>query len=172
MKSMWTPLAAIFLPPAMKLGQGNIFRSVCPHSVHRGGGACVVAPGGVCMVALGGMHGCSGGGHVWLLPGGACVVAQGVCMVAPRGACVVAPGGHVWDTTRYRDTVNEQAVCILLECILVYDLFVQGWGGHGPLGTPPDPLLSEQNITQNDAKCNVLMLKQPDVPVVVAICTG
>ena len=44
-------------------------------------------------------------------------------MVAPggRGACVVAlgGGGHVWDTTRYGDTVNERAVCILLECILV-----------------------------------------------------
>ena len=27
-----------------------------------------------------------------------------------------------------------------------YDLFVQGWGGgggHGPLGSPPDPLLSK-----------------------------
>ena len=22
-------------------------------------------------------------------------------------------------------------------CHLFYDLFVQGWGGHGPLGTPP-----------------------------------
>ena len=155
MKSMWTPLAAIFLPPATKLGQGNIFRSVCPHSVHGGGGACVVAPGGVCVVALGGMHGCSLEGHVWLL----------------RGCAWLLPGGHVWDTTRYRDTVNERAVCILLECILVYDLFVQGWGGMPPRHPPPpDPLLSEQNITQNDAKCNVLILKQPDVP--VAICTG
>ena len=45
---------------ATKLGQGNIFRSVCPHSVHGGGGACVVALGG----------------HAWL-PGGVCVVAQG-----------------------------------------------------------------------------------------------
>ena len=46
------------------------------------------------------------GGHAWLLPG---------------GACVVAPGGgwHVWDMTRYGDTINERAVRILLECILV-----------------------------------------------------
>ena len=94
----------LFLPPATKLGQGNIFRSMCPHSVHgghvwllrgggmcgllwggmrgcsggvcgcSGGGACMVAPGGVCMVSLGGMHGCSGGR----------------CMVAPwgGGACM------------------------------------------------------------------------------------
>ena len=63
-----------------------------------GGGTCIVAPrGGVCVVA----------------PGGA-------CMVAPGGACVVAPrGGHAWDTMRYGDTINERAVRILLECILV-----------------------------------------------------
>ena len=59
-----------------------------------GWGACVVAMGG-CMVALG-----------------------GACMVAPRGACVVAPRG-AWDTMRYGDTINERAVRILLECILV-----------------------------------------------------
>ena len=66
------------------------------------GGACVVAPGG----------------HVWLL-GGACVVAHvGVCGCS-RGACMVALGGCAWDTTRYGDTINEWAVRILLECILV-----------------------------------------------------
>ena len=33
---------------------------------------------------------------------------------------MVAPGGgRAWDTTRYGDTVNERAVRILLECILV-----------------------------------------------------
>ena len=69
------------------------------------GGACVVAPegghawlllGGMHGCSWGGMHGCSQGGHAWLLP-----------------------GGHAWDTTRYTDTVNERAVRILLECILV-----------------------------------------------------
>ena len=93
------------------------------------------------------MRGCSRGGRAWLLPGGACVVARvggawlvggacmvgpggmcivgpgggGACMVAPGGACVVAPGGggHAWDTTRYGDMINERAVHILLECILV-----------------------------------------------------
>ena len=44
---------------------------------------------------------CGEGGHVW-----------------QRGACM-AKGGHAWDTMRYRDTINEQAVGILLECILV-----------------------------------------------------
>ena len=28
-------------------------------------------------------------------------------------------GGRAWHTTRYGDTVNERAVRILLECILV-----------------------------------------------------
>ena len=40
-------------------------------------------------------------------------------MVALDGVCVVAPGGCAWDTTRYGDTINERAVRILLECILV-----------------------------------------------------
>ena len=73
------------------------------------------------MVALGGMHGCSGGasmcgcsgGHAWLL-GGACMVALGGHVWLLREGCV-------WDTTRYGDTVNERAVRILLECILVLE---------------------------------------------------
>ena len=67
-----------FLPPATKFGQGNIFRSVCPHSVHGGGGACMVAAGGACMVALGGMHDCLGGMHgcSWGVHG----CSWGVCM--------------------------------------------------------------------------------------------
>ena len=43
------------------------------------------------------------GGHAWLLPGGRAWLL----------------GGHAWDMTRYGDTVNERAVRILLECILV-----------------------------------------------------
>ena len=84
-------------------------------------GVCVVAPGGGHVWLLpGGVHGCSGG-HAWLL-WGECVVAPGGCawLLQGRGACVVAlEGGRVWDTTRYGDTVNERAVRILLECILV-----------------------------------------------------
>ena len=56
-----------FLPPATKLGQGNIFRSVCQEFCPQGG-ACVA----------GGMHGggMHGRGHVWW--GHAW---QGACMV-------------------------------------------------------------------------------------------
>ena len=86
------------------------------------GGACMVDLGGVCgcsgacMVAPGGMRGCSGGcmvapGGVWLFPG--------VCVVAPGGMHGCSRGEHAWDITRYGDTVNERAVRILLECILV-----------------------------------------------------
>ena len=112
-------------------------------------GACMVALGGMCG-CLGGMCGCSRGdmhgcsqGDVCGCSQGAGMVALGVCMVAPRGcmvaprghawllwgACMVAPGGHAWDTTRYGDMINERAVRILLECILV--LFPFGYQGNG-----------------------------------------
>ena len=95
------------------------------------GGACVVA-GGVCVVApRGGMHGCCQGGMAWLL-WGVCVVAPGGMCGCSGGACMVAlGGGHVWlllggawDMTRYGDTINERAVHILLECILVLKTFL------------------------------------------------
>ena len=53
---------------------------------------------GVCMV--GGMH-----GRGW----------RGVCMAGE--GCMHGGGGRVWQILR--DTVNERAVRILLECILV-----------------------------------------------------
>ena len=59
-------------------------------------------------------RGCAWWGHAWqggVHGRGACVA--GACMA--RGACVV--GGHAWQILR--DTVNEWAVLILLECILV-----------------------------------------------------
>ena len=91
-------------------------------------GACMVAPRGACMVVPGGMHGCSWGGMRGCL--GACVVALGGAWLLQggawflwgRGVCMVALGGHSWDTTRYGDTVNERAVRILLECILVKEI--------------------------------------------------
>ena len=98
----------LFLPPTTKLGQGYIFRSVCPHSVH-GGGRAWLLPVGACVVAPGG---------TWLLPGGCAWLLWGACVVAPGGHAWLL-GGHAWDTTRYGDTVNEGAVRILLECILV-----------------------------------------------------
>ena len=80
------------------------------------GGACMVALGGRAWFLWGSMRCCSGGmcgcsgGHAWLLWGG-----MHGCSGGMRGCS----GGHVWDTTRYGDTVNERAVRILLECILV-----------------------------------------------------
>ena len=68
-----------------------------------GGWACMA--GGACMVDGG--HACQGGLHV----GGTCMPGG----IHGRGACVA--GGHVWQILR--DTVNERAVHILLECILV-----------------------------------------------------
>ena len=113
--------------------------------VHGCWGACLVVGGhawlqgdmcgcqGACEVVGGGMHGC------W----GACVVAGGVhgcwgaCMVAGgmhgcQGVCMVARG--VWllgGMCRIRrDTVNERAVRILLECILVENIFQWPLIGH------------------------------------------
>ena len=76
---------------------------------------------GMCMVAGRGVHDCRGGvcgcqgacmvarGCAWL-PGGMCGCPGG------WGACMVAGGGV---RRIRRDTVNERAVRILLECILV-----------------------------------------------------
>ena len=68
-------------------------------------GACVAK--GVCMAERGSM--CGRGGHAW----------QEACMAGG-----VHGRGHVWHACpprqilRVRHTVNEWAVCILLECIL------------------------------------------------------
>ena len=90
------------------------------------------------------------GGHAWL-PGGACVVARG-CVVAGGGVCMVA-GGHVWLLGGHvwlprgcvqhriqrlgRGAKKHEIYVASFGGHLFYDLFVQGWGGHGPLGTPP-----------------------------------
>ena len=113
-----------YLPPATKLGQGNVFTSVCD-SVHRGWcawrGVCVAVgvgghvwlgghawPGGMCgwgghawpggRVWLGGVV--HGGGHAWL--GG----------MHGQGVCAPPPLYEIWP-------VNVRAICILLEYILV-----------------------------------------------------
>ena len=88
------------LPPATKLGQGNIFRSMCPHSVHGGGHVWLLGGMRGCL----GVHGCSGG-HVWLLRGEGGVpgcsrehvwLLQGGMHGCSGGACMVALGGHAW----------------------------------------------------------------------------
>ena len=72
------------------------------------GEVCMAAGGGACIV--GGM--CGGGrGHVW--QGGVHGRGQGMCMVG---------GGHAWQEKRQL----QQAVCILLECILVAIVFQVG----------------------------------------------
>ena len=63
------------------------------------------------MVAGGGVHGCWGGVHgCW-------------------GGCVVAGEGGVHRIRR--DTVNERAVRILLECILVNGMSTLAWKSVG-----------------------------------------
>ena len=65
------------LPPATKLGQGNIFRSVCQQFCPWGG-ACMVAQGGMHGFIRGGVHGFIRGGmrgfirggHAWFYLGG------------------------------------------------------------------------------------------------------
>ena len=120
------------------------------------GGMCGCSGGGVHGCSQGGMHGCSLGGHAWLLWGvGVCGCSQGV-----GGMCGCSRGGHAWllwggkcgcswgamhgffqgegmhgfsggGMHRIRrDTVNEQAVRILLECILVLYVFDIFWQMH------------------------------------------
>ena len=137
------------LPPATKLGQGNIFWSVCQqfcpqggggHAWFYSGGACVVLFGGACVVLF---RGCVVlfGGHAWFYLGVCVVLFGGACMVLFGGACVVLfrgsmcgfirghawfySGGRAWFFQFFRiqwDTVNERAVRILLECILVFTM--------------------------------------------------
>ena len=96
----------LYLQPATKLGQGYIFTGICD-SVQ--GGACIVAGGmcgcGGCAWLQGGMRGWGGGVWLWWgMHGGG--------------------GGHAWWQGGgmcgiRRDMVNEWAVRIQLECILV-----------------------------------------------------
>ena len=88
-------LKIVFLPPATKLWQGDVFTGVC---LSTGGRAWQSGVGG-----RGSLH---GGGHVWWR----------VCVAE----------GHAWHASPQqilRDTVNERAVRILLECNLVVQNF-------------------------------------------------
>ena len=82
-----------FLSAATKLGQGNIFRSVCQEFCPLGGGGCLPQ----CML-----------GYTHLLGS------------RPPREQTPPPG------SRLQHTVNERAVRILLECILVLLLSVSG----------------------------------------------
>ena len=98
--------------------------------------------GGHAWLLRGGMHGCSGG-HAWFFLGGVHVFFRGHAWFFPGGMHGFFPGGHgfFWGGHAWfflggmhgfflgghhrirRDTVNEQAVRILLECILVSLIF-------------------------------------------------
>ena len=137
------------------------------------GGACVVLFGGHAWFYSGGMHGFiqgghawfySGvcmvlsGGHAWFYLGGPCVVLFGgaMCGFIWGGMCgFIRGGGHAWFFQFFRiqwDTVNERAVRILLECILVLQFFCwklheneRIWileGGGESLLPPLDPPMS------------------------------
>ena len=110
-----------------------IFSEACvKNSVHGGGGGGGMRGKGVCVGRGVCMHGrgrhawqgtCIAGGHAWkrehawwwVCIAGGCVWQEGI---HGRGACMAWGRGHAWHT------VNEWAVRILLECILVLFLFL------------------------------------------------
>ena len=101
------------LPPAKEVCEGYVFTGVC---LSTGGRACMAGGrtwqgfvrGRVCVWWGHPWWGVCDEGHAWQ---GACMAGR-ACM--PGG---MHGGGRVWQTPR--DTVNERAVRILLECILV-----------------------------------------------------
>ena len=97
-------IRTIFTIRKRSLGQGNIFTPVC-HSVHGEGRRAWLL----------------WGGHAWLLRGDAWLLRGGGGMrgCSQWGCVHGCLGGHAWDTMTHGDTVNERAVRILLECILV-----------------------------------------------------
>ena len=115
------PFSVQFLPPATKLGQGNIFTGVCD-SVHRG---CGVPQ---CMLGYhnppGTRHPPGPGRYPWdqagTLPWDQ-VGTPWTRQTPPRTrqAPPLGAGRHPPEQSILGDTVNERAVCILLECILV-----------------------------------------------------
>ena len=123
-----------YLPPATKLGQGNIFRRVCKEFCSGGrrvasqhalqvsrptprGGSWVVWPGGSPDPHPGGkLRSLAGGG---LHPGGSQAHTQGVSQ-------------HALKQTPPRRQLLLQAVRILLKCILVPGLFRMQFPRHEP----------------------------------------
>ena len=111
-------LIQVSLPPANEVWGKVMFWVACVKVSVQVGGTCVAGGhawqggrewSGACMAGghawQGGMHGgdgMHGGGRVW----------QGACMVGDRPP----------QALRQRYTVNERAVRILLECILVFEL--------------------------------------------------
>ena len=94
----------IFLPPAKEVCEGYVFTGVCLSGGHawQEGGMCGWR--GACMAGRGGVHG-----------RGACMA----CACAWQGACMTGVVAHTSPQQILRETVNERAERILLECILV-----------------------------------------------------
>ena len=92
------------LPPATKLGQGNIFRSVCQQFCPGRGGmrGCLGGhawfySGGMCGFIRGGVRGFIRGRHAWFYLGGMRGFILGVCMVLFGGCAWFYLGrGHAW----------------------------------------------------------------------------
>ena len=109
------PLGKILDPPlACMAWEGDVWLRACM----AGEGGVHGWRGGMC--GWGGGHAWLGRGHMWL---GACMAGRGVCMageggVHGLGACVA--GRCARQILWVRHTVNEQAVRILLKCILVF----------------------------------------------------
>ena len=128
MKSLQPPSATIFIVRNSSCG-----KVMFSHA------SVILSMGG--HVWPGGMHGWEG--HVW--PGGC--VWQGMCVV---GVCMVGcmhgrgcMAGGVWqgDMHGRRDGYCSRQYTSYWNAFLFYDLFLQDEEGHGPLGSPLDPLL-------------------------------
>ena len=89
------------------------------HGFIWGGGHVWFYLGGHAWFSSGGPVWFYSGGPVWFYSGGMCGFIQGACMVLFRGG---VHGFSVFQFFRIQwDTVNERAVRILLECILVFE---------------------------------------------------
>ena len=150
MKSIRPPSVAIFLPPANKVCEGYVLTGVCLSTegcLSWGRGVSVQVGGSLSRGSL------SLRGHMWrgvsvheegLCPGGWSVsggwsLSRGVSVwgVSVQGG--LRPGGSLSGRPPCSPCSNKHVVRVLLECILVYDLFLQGQGR--PPQPPPNPLL-------------------------------
>ena len=145
-----TGMHSCLLPPAKEVCEDYVFTGVClstlgGHAWFYLGGHAWFYSGGACVVLF--------GGHAWFYLGGVHGFIRGVCVVLFGGVCMVLFWGHVWFYLGgcawfysgvggmrsfirggawffqffwiQSDTVNERAVRILLECILVLHLFIR-----------------------------------------------
>ena len=124
----WSHKFLKYLPPAMKLGQGNVFRSVCQEFCPGGhawkGGMC---GRGACMV--GGM---CGSGRAWW--GGMC--GRGV---HGRGACMAGRGmhgreGHAWQGACMAGSMHGRGCAWQGACVADTTRYSQWAGSTHPTG--------------------------------------